>query len=194
MDNSVEFGFKRTAISLGIDPYTLLKKQAAQQIVDNSLEEQKLYSKAGAMIFEKAGYAGSIQHRILQKCASYDTVLSKQAYAMFVQPVKDVLCANPANMNKQASAAITGALGKSIGSLAGLLSQSPSLLLALAVGAGSLGGGSIYAMQRAMDQEDAETAAKFEQAKIYREQANQIAEQMANKANETTTKKDNFIF
>lgn len=179
MNSNVEFGFKRTAVSLGLDPYELMAKKAAQDIVDNSLEDQRLYSKVGQLIMEKAGYAGTPAHRVLEKCASADYHLSNETYEAYIRPVKDVLCKSAAMKVLKGTAA--------------LLSQSPSTFAALMLGSGALGGASLYALKRSVDQVDAEAAAKFEQARIYREQANKIAEQMAKKTN-TPTNNSGFIF
>ena len=84
---------------------------------------------------------------------------------MYIKPVEDVMCKS-------------AAMGKAVGALWGTLSATPALLLALSIGAGGLGGAGIYALQRAIGKDDAETEAKYRQAKIYRDAAKAIADKM----------------
>ena len=48
----------------------------------------------------------------------------------------------------------------------------------MAAGGGALAGGGVYALQRAMEQGDAEVEAKYQQAKAYREAARQLVEKI----------------
>lgn len=158
-------GAMRAADMLGVDIDDVIVKKAANDILDNSYEMQKLYSTVGAIILEKAGMQNTVQHDILCKCASANRVLSKETQEMYIKPVEDVLCKS-------------AAMGKAVGALWGTLSATPALLLALSVGAGGLGGAGIYALQRAIHKDDAETEAKYRQAKIYRDAAKAISDKM----------------
>lgn len=174
-DESVLSGIDRACNAAGLDTCQILVKKAAQDIMDNSVEMQKLYSKAGARLLEMGGFEGSVPHRILCKCASYDTLLSPESYDQYIRPVEEV-------MQKQAKGAALEIIPKALG----LLADAPYLAAALAAGGGALAGGGFYALQRAMEQGDAEVEAKYQQAKAYREAARQLVEKINNGKSNTT--------
>lgn len=159
-------GVSRVCSAIGIDPVQVIVKKAANDMIDNSLEMQQLYSRAGAKLLELAGMAGSENHRILCKCASSDRLLSEEVHNAFINPVKDT-------MQKMA-----GKGGTILSGLASAATNAPYLAAVIATVAGGLGGAGIYALQRAMEQGDAEVEAKYQQAKQFRDAARQLQEKL----------------
>lgn len=159
-------GVSRTCQAIGVDPTSIIVKKAANDLIDNSLEMQRLYSIAGARLLELGGMEGSEDHRILCKCASADHLLSQEVHSAFINPVKEV-------MQKQANALMSG-----LGAALSYAVNAPAFAAALATLVGGAGGAGIYALQRAFEQGDAEVEAKYQQAKQYREAARQLQDKL----------------
>jgi hypothetical protein len=166
-EESYKLGVELAAKQFGLDLNTALVKKAAEDIVENSFEEQQLYSRAGANVLALTGDTNSPQYRSLCKCASFNRLLSKESYNMFIQPVKDAFI-------KQAGigAAIAGGLSKTVGTSATVLTA----LIAL-TGAGL--GAAAWGANRAATTDQAKTEAKFKQAKKYRQLAQEIRNNIA---------------
>lgn len=179
-----EFGIKLGAAVYGYSPENILVKKASQKILDNSLELQQLYSKAGANVLTLAGEGDSVECRILCKCASYDKLLSKEAHDQFIEPVKKAFekSANPAAKVAAGAALTEGA--KSI----------PNMLAFAATAAGILSGASWWGLRRQSEVDEAETVAKFNQAKKYRQLAREIKEEMKYKQKQQQQKAKSTSF
>lgn len=175
-NDSFDLGVKLAAAALNIPYQDILIKKAAEDIVQNSFEEQQLYSKAGANILALSGDTQSVAYRVLCKCASAERVLPKEVQTRFIQPVKEVLTKSAFNL-----AGIGGMAANAMGSIG-----ATTLFSILA--AGALTGGAVWGLNRAMTTDDANTAAKFKQAKKYKQLANEIRSNLEYQKNQGKSK------
>lgn len=161
-EDSFKLGVKVAAARLGVTPDVIMVKQAAEDIIDTSVEAQQLYSKAGANVLALAGMEGTPEYRILCKCASYNRLLSEETHKAFIDPVKRAFQKSAGWMD---SVLQTGS-GVSYVALMG------SLLTGATAGAG------LWGIERALSGDDIETKAKYKQAKKYRQLAKEIKDEM----------------
>lgn len=169
-NNAFNFGVSLASVANGVaNPTDIFVKKAAQDILDTSYEMQQLWCRAGANALTLAGEGDSIECRVLCKCASADRLLTKETHDAYIKPVQHAFA-------KQAKVGLAEALASGG---AKLVSSFPGLAAALALGAGAAGGAGIWGLQHAALTDDAETEAKFAQAKRYRQIANRIKEEMA---------------
>lgn len=158
-------GILKAAAKYGIaDHREILAKAEAETIVDTSLEKQQLLSKAGATIMAYAGMENTPEYHVLCKCASSNILLPDEVRDTFIRPVEKVL-------EKRANLA----------ALMGWMANNPGYAMALSTLLGVAGGGTYYLADREMSETDAETEAKIEQARIYRETAKNIQKEMRKK-------------
>lgn len=137
----------------------------AERILSNAVEMQQLFCKAGATVLARAGMDDTLEYGVLCKCASSGILLPNEVRDAFVQPVQDVL-------------------EKRAGGWADAVANIPGTLMAATLALGAASGGAYYLARRDMATDDAETEAKIEQARIYRETAKKIVEEMRRKAKE----------
>lgn len=174
-EDSFNLGVQVAASKYGLTRENIMAKKAAHAILDNSIEMQQLYSKAGMQLLKKAGHENSLEYKVLEKCANFPRLLSKEAYNILLKPVEHCI-------QKQAG------LLDTTSTFMGMSSSAASLMLLSALVAGGAGGAALWGIQRAGTQEDAKTAAKFQQAKKYRQLTNEIQNEIRikNKQNETS--------
>lgn len=175
-------GITKAAARLGIaDARNILARAEAESIVDTSLEKQQLFSKAGATIFARAGMDNTPEYHVLCKCASSDILLPAEVTDAFIQPVERVL---------EKSAGIPG-----LPTILAWGADKTATLGAIATLLGVAGGGTYYAARRSMNESDAETEAKIEQARIYRETAKKLQKEMRKKQQEKALAPDkSFVY
>ena len=161
-ENSFALGFDFAANRYGLSKNQLMIKMAAENEIADDPAIQKLYSTVGAYILKKAGLQNSVEYRILEKCAGYNASVSEYTRQAFIKPVMDVL---------EKYAGVSDAV-----STLGGLSHTYALST---LTAGALGGAALWGLHRASTVEDAETAAKFKQARKYRQLAREIKNQIA---------------
>lgn len=162
-------GIAKAAAKYGItDPSEVLSQAEAERIVSTSLEKQQIMSKAGATILAYAGMDNTPEYHVLCKCASSNILLPDEVQDAFIRPVEDVLEKRSMFLAPIASF-ITDKTGTALG-LAALL--------------GTAAGGTYYLGEKSISETDAETEAKIEQARIYRETAKRIQKEMQKKQRE----------
>ena len=162
--DSFELGIKVAAARYGLQPQDIQAKKTAQTILGNSIEMQKRYSKVGVSILKSAGEQNSIECKILEKCASYDTLLPKETYSRFVQPVEKTL-------QKKA-------FMDSAGTILGMAGDAAQTLFLTSLAVGAAGGAGVWGIRRASNQEDAKTLAKFKQGQKYKQLAQDIKDEL----------------
>lgn len=137
----------------------------ANTILDNSVEMQKLFCKAGSAIFKLAGMEGCIEDNILKHCASYDRLLSEETHARFIEPVKSI--------TKQAST-----VGKILGGLVSLTPTGLVLSLGALAGIGAAGGAVARGLYGGATQDTMKVEEKLMQARKYKALAHRLKEEM----------------
>lgn len=162
--DSFELGIKVAAARYGLQSQDVLAKKTAYSILDNSIEMQKLYSQTGVQILKQAGEQNSLECKILEKCANYDTLLTKEAYDRFISPVEKAL---------QKKAFVDSA-----GTVLGMASDVASTLFLTSLAVGAAGGAGVWGIRRASNQEDAKTLAKFKQGQKYKQLAQDIKDEL----------------
>lgn len=175
-EDSFNLGVQVAASKYGLTRENIMAKKAAYSILDNSIEMQQLYSKAGMQLLKKAGHENSLEYKVLEKCANFPRLLSKEAHRILLKPVETYI-------EKKA-----GGFLDTTTTFMGMSSSAASLMLLSALVAGGAGGAALWGIQRAGTQEDAKTAAKFQQAKKYRQLTNEIQNEIRikNKENKTS--------
>jgi hypothetical protein len=161
-EESFRLGLDYAAKSFGLTERDIMIKMAAENEIHDNLAIQKLFSSAGAHIMKEAGLQDSVEYRILEKCAGYNVPLSEESRQAFIAPVQRVL---------EKYAGVSDAVS-AFGGLSHTFALSTLTM-------GALGGASVWGLQRAGRMEDAETAAKFKQARKYKQLAREIRSQIA---------------
>lgn len=161
-EESFRLGLDYAAKSFGLTERDIMIKMAAENEIHDNLAIQKLFSSAGAHIMKEAGLQDSVECRILEKCAGYNVPLSEESRQAFIVPVQRVL---------EKYAGVSDAVS-AFGGLSHTFALSTLTM-------GALGGASVWGLQRAGRMEDAETAAKFKQARKYKQLAREIRSQIA---------------
>lgn len=166
-DESFNLGVSYAAGKFGLTAQDIMTKQAANNIIDNSIEKQQLYSTVGCYILKEAGMEDSIEYKVLEKCASYPRLLNKTAYNQLVRPVENVFV-------KKAGIDLKDVVGGTL-NIAG---DAAATLFLSSLAIGGAAGAGVWGIQKAVSDEEAETSAKFHQARKYRQMAREIKDEM----------------
>lgn len=159
----------------------VIRKRACVDALDEHPDMQKAVCKVASYIMKQAGYSGCKLDRLYEKIVSIDGPVTKVAHSLFITPVLDSLsyfgkAVQDADIEKSASnlpllvKALPGLFGSAVGSIPGWL-QMGALTSA---GTGATLGGLLWALNRGASQDDADIAAKEEQAAHYRQIADDI--------------------
>lgn len=175
------FGQMLEASIHGRNPQDVIRKEACVEALDADPTMQKAVCKAASYIFKQAGYAGTKLDRVYEAIMNLDGPITKVASDMFITPVLNSLSYfNTAvqNAELEKSASKLPALLKLIPAIAGKgVSSVPSWVQTGFLGAAGTGatlGGLLWVLNRSANQDDADVAAKEEQAAHYRQIADDI--------------------
>lgn len=173
-----KFGVKLACAYHGIDPGALMTKAAKVYTCLESPVMQHAFAKIASTIMHNAGPEFAAEEALFNAIANRHTPLTSFVKKAFLYPVLDTLANAAATCSMEKSAGVFNDIISGVGSV---LNGSQEALYKLAL-IGALGGAGIGALgwnlSRHMREEDADTAAKIEQAKHYRQIARDLQKRL----------------
>lgn len=165
------------------------RKEASMHELEKDEAVQKMICNVGSYIFKKAGYAGCFEDRALQTIGKQNGPIMKVACDMFLTPVLESLAYFDGAVKEAAAAPLAiPAAAKLLPSVAGkAVGSTPEVIRNMMMLTGATGltlGGLLWALNRSATQDDADVAAKEEQAAHYRQIAKDISKRIKLKTDE----------